>query len=105
MLADYPHSSKADNAALTIGNTYRKRGLLDSALVWFQRVITDYEGEGSYSNALYWAGDNYYDRPWSNTVNTTEAKRLLNLYCDSADTTDDKYSKALKKLAKLGVIR
>ncbi len=98
----YPTHSKADNALLYMGHKYRKTGNLDSALIRYNEVIDLYPSSGAFDNALYWAGDNYYDRDWTINNNKEKAIDLLNQYIEIADTTNDKYSKALKKLEKMG---
>lgn len=96
-----PISSKADNACLSIGHVWRKRDENDKALFWYEKLIADYPYSGAYDNALYWAGDNYYDRDWNIDNNKEKAITLLKDYCSIADTTDKKYSKAQGKLKKL----
>lgn len=104
LFENYPQHSKADNALLYIGHYYRQMDELDSALVIYEQVILEYPNSGAYDNALYWAGDNYYDRDWAvDPFYKSEAIRYLTEFANIADTTDDKYGKAIKKLGKMGV--
>lgn len=103
LVTSYPSSDKADNAALYVGHYYRKVGHRDSSIVWYEKVISHYPGSGAYDNGLYWAGDYYYDHRQQFVEYEDKAINYLRMYCDLRDTLDDKYAKAITKLASLGV--
>ncbi len=101
-------STRADNSALYIGHTYRKLNLPEEALVWYQTVINEFPNSSAYDNALYWAGDYYYDRKLSVDSEEQERNRMkavhyFSLFCDVTDKTSEKYQVALGKLDNLGV--
>lgn len=94
---NYPGGDKADNAALILGNCYRKTGEYDSSIIWYELIVADYKGETSYDNGLYWAADYYYDRKNMND-NLIKAAEYYEEFVSIADTLDEKYEKAVIRL-------
>lgn len=114
---ELPLSSKADNAALYSGHSHRNLSALavadkdyvegqaqiDSAMIWYHRVINEYENSGAYDNALYEIGDYYYIRRFQQNKKDS-AISYLTSYCDIADTGTTTYGEALQKLMAMGVL-
>lgn len=93
----YPGGDKADNAALLLGNSYRKTGEYDSSIIWYEIIVKDYKGETAYDNGLYWAADYYYDRK-NIEENLIKAAGYYEEYVSIADTLDEKFKKAVIRL-------
>lgn len=101
ILLNFPMSTKADNATIYTGHYYRKTNDADSSIIWYEKTISDFKESSSYDNALYWAGDYYYDHQSVNG-NREKAIDYLSQFCNIADQSDDKYSKAVTKLSNMG---
>lgn len=104
------NSNKQDDAALHIAHIYRKTNRQDEALLWYQKILTEFSLRNSYDNALYWIGDYYYDRKLSGEPQEQEQNRLkaveyFSRYCEIANPSGEKYQIAQGKLENLGVVQ
>ncbi len=114
---ELPLSSKADNAVLYLGHQHRDRSVvaiedkeylegqvqIDSAMIWYQKVVAEYPEGSALDNALFEIGDYYYTRRFQGDK-ADSAIYYLSSYCDIADTSRSKYSEAREKLMGLGVL-
>lgn len=97
VLTIYPEDGKADNACLYIGHSFRKQDLLDTSIMWYEKVIDQFSGASSYDNALFWAGDHYFIKREIDN-NADKAMEYLKEYCDLADLYDPNYYLARNKI-------
>ena len=77
-----------------------------SRIVWYETVIDQQAASDSYDNALYWAGDLYWDYRFNanqRELCTDRLQRYVAYKRDHLDTLGEKYFKALERLGKLGV--
>ena len=61
IITEYPAVGKVDNAYLYIAHTYRQEQNADSSIFWYESVIAQFPETSTYDNALFWAGDYYFD--------------------------------------------
>ncbi len=105
-LALWPHSVRTADLQLLLGHVARKRNQRTSALFWYETVIAQQAASTAYDNALYWAGDLYWDYRFDEgqrALCTDRLTRYVAYKQEHLDTLGENYLKALERLGKLGV--
>ncbi len=97
IISDYYMTNEVDNAYLYVGHTYRKELHYDTAIVWYENIISKYPGSSSYDNALFWAAD-YYFINREDELSKEKALAYLKEFCSITEVYDPHYYLAQNKI-------
>ncbi|MGM0462709.1 MAG: tetratricopeptide repeat protein [Fibrobacterota bacterium] len=107
ILKKWPQSHHAGDAAYVRGNLCRVHpvdSIRDSSVIWFEKVIYEYELAGYWGNALFRAGEYYQN--YRNCWDRAEEYflRYISHEQNHGDTLDWKFERARERLADMGVL-
>lgn len=66
----FPSNSKSDNGCLLVGHQFLDQNQLDSACIWYNKVIEEYPNSGSFDDALFRLGTIYLQHAENKALDT-----------------------------------